>query len=639
MKNVGILSKVEVESSFKDKDEIFELIETISEIPVCQSEQISFDNGIALTVKQCYPFKRGLWTRENTEVVLTVRNNEVQDNLLETLRYSLSFQGHSYLLFDHFIQWRNRTFTHVLAELPFKLANSIISMLKSPIVSSTHTVFVYHRSKDPLIYEGTFDVWPQKSFKMTVIASNRIAMKRMIYLTPAALSNIFCEYKQQATWPILRPLNKLPVEANEVCVYARINGTSAISEEKLDAILISYFSNSKVILFEKSRSLLQVPIDPTEDLEDYLYFDLMLIKPLNGQGIFTINQSTKLTVSAVGSQTTSNPKASKILSRGMQVIDILPNFLAKQLNCLVHMLESSYIKTILVYGDRGCGIDQVVSALSNVCPLRNYDCRQVFSETSGSTSTKLMAIFETNEQFQGILIFNNVQVLAKNRDGQIDHRVLASIEEALSQRTAKYKVIGVAGEKASIDPRLVQLFDTHFEIVLPKESVDRIETFKWLIEKQSNVMSDFRTLAKLSEITSGGLLYDDLAAVIAQSTMLAFSKYPEFDEDLGISIHLDHEILSKGLEIVQSSMADGLGQAQIPRINWEDVGGLQQAKKEILETVQMPLLNDSLKMMSRSGVLLYGPPGVGKTLLAKAVATELKLNFISVKGPELLNMV
>ena len=77
----------------------------------------------------------------------------------------------------------------------------------------------------------------------------------------------------------------------------------------------------------------------------------------------------------------------------------------------------------------------------------------------------------------------------------------------------------------------------------------------------------------------------------------------------------------------------------IPNVKWEDVGGLQTAKQEIIDTVQLPLLHpEFFKLRPRSGLLLYGPPGTGKTLLAKAIATECSLNFISIKGPELLNM-
>lgn len=78
--------------------------------------------------------------------------------------------------------------------------------------------------------------------------------------------------------------------------------------------------------------------------------------------------------------------------------------------------------------------------------------------------------------------------------------------------------------------------------------------------------------------------------------------------------------------------------AKVPKVYWEDVGGLEEAKQEIIDTIEMPLKFPELFETQRTGVLLFGPPGTGKTLLAKAVATECQLNFISVKGPELLNM-
>merc|ERR1719510_2367720 len=91
---------------------------------------------------------------------------------------------------------------------------------------------------------------------------------------------------------------------------------------------------------------------------------------------------------------------------------------------------------------------------------------------------------------------------------------------------------------------------------------------------------------------------------------------------------------------MNSLVTDAIGAPTIPLVSWEDVGGLQEAKKEILDTILVPLKHPELLSsgMKRSGILMYGPPGVGKTLLAKALATECSLNFLSVKGPELLNM-
>lgn len=79
---------------------------------------------------------------------------------------------------------------------------------------------------------------------------------------------------------------------------------------------------------------------------------------------------------------------------------------------------------------------------------------------------------------------------------------------------------------------------------------------------------------------------------------------------------------------------------KIPDVKWDDIGGLEDVKETIRDTIQLPLEHPELVAagLRRSGILLYGPPGTGKTLLAKAVATQCSLSFLSVKGPELINM-
>ncbi|KAK9733644.1 hypothetical protein RND81_04G081200 [Saponaria officinalis] len=101
------------------------------------------------------------------------------------------------------------------------------------------------------------------------------------------------------------------------------------------------------------------------------------------------------------------------------------------------------------------------------------------------------------------------------------------------------------------------------------------------------------------------------------------------------------DALLKALDRSKKRIGSALGAPKVPNVKWEDVGGLEDVKKAILDTVQLPLLHKELfssGLRRRSGVLFYGPPGTGKTLLAKAVATECSLNFLSVKGPELINM-
>lgn len=114
-----------------------------------------------------------------------------------------------------------------------------------------------------------------------------------------------------------------------------------------------------------------------------------------------------------------------------------------------------------------------------------------------------------------------------------------------------------------------------------------------------------------------------------------------FSQTIQEPIELSVADVEKAFERFKSRMASGLGAPKVPNVKWEDVGGLEDVKKAILDTVQLPLVHRDLfasGLRQRSGVLLYGPPGTGKTLLAKAVATECSLNFLSVKGPELINM-
>lgn len=113
-----------------------------------------------------------------------------------------------------------------------------------------------------------------------------------------------------------------------------------------------------------------------------------------------------------------------------------------------------------------------------------------------------------------------------------------------------------------------------------------------------------------------------------------------------------HDVLTAGLWLTASDFdlalskaratySQSIGAPSIPKVSWDDVGGLVHAKTDILDTIQLPLDHPELfagGLKKRSGILLYGPPGTGKTLLAKAVATSCSLNFFSVKGPELLNM-
>ncbi|KAK6458712.1 peroxisomal assembly protein [Scheffersomyces xylosifermentans] len=177
-----------------------------------------------------------------------------------------------------------------------------------------------------------------------------------------------------------------------------------------------------------------------------------------------------------------------------------------------------------------------------------------------------------------------------------------------------------------------------------KES-DDINSFPFIIRKDIN----FKVLA----LQSAGLTPRDLISIIKKSKKLALKRLGKLSREVKIPISKLIRIGNGGLinwlpedfnsaiNEARNQFSDSIGAPRIPNVKWEDIGGLDLVKDEILDTIDMPLkhpelFNNGLK--KRSGILFYGPPGTGKTLLAKAIATNFSLNFFSVKGPELLNM-
>jgi ATP-dependent 26S proteasome regulatory subunit len=134
-----------------------------------------------------------------------------------------------------------------------------------------------------------------------------------------------------------------------------------------------------------------------------------------------------------------------------------------------------------------------------------------------------------------------------------------------------------------------------------------------------------------------GLGVADLVVWLSTAVRRLASKFADGQRDAV----LDTADFNAALHAFQQQHGHNLTSTKLQPVKWDDVGGLEDAKREILETIELPLKHPELfkrGAKQRAGVLMYGPPGCGKTLLAKAIATEMGLNFISVKGPELINM-
>ncbi|CCH62715.1 hypothetical protein TBLA_0I00550 [Henningerozyma blattae CBS 6284] len=195
-----------------------------------------------------------------------------------------------------------------------------------------------------------------------------------------------------------------------------------------------------------------------------------------------------------------------------------------------------------------------------------------------------------------------------------------------------------------------------FELEIPVPSASqRTSIFNWYLffENLNEVSYNnivIRTtrdidIAKFSQM-SAGLTPLDIKLIVETSKSKCLRSYlknknSRFVKGVPNICYMSNEVIIGMIDDARAEYSRSIGAPTIPNVLWDDVGGVEHAKKEILDTIDMPLKHPELfssGMKKRSGLLFYGPPGTGKTLIAKAIATNFSLNFFSVKGPELLNM-
>jgi len=278
---------------------------------------------------------------------------------------------------------------------------------------------------------------------------------------------------------------------------------------------------------------------------------------------------------------------------------------------------------------------------------------EIMSKMSGESESNLRKAFEEAEKNSPSIIFiDEIDSLAPKRDktqGEVEKKIVSQLLTLMDGISAKSQVVVIActNRPNSIDPSLRRFgrFDREIDIGVPDEKgrteILGIHTKKMRLDKSVD-------LEEISKETYG-FVGADLAQLCTEAAMQCVRKKIEmFDID---EEKVDEEILET-LIVNQNHFRIALEQSnpsafretsvEIPNITWKDIGGLENVKRELQETVQYPVEHpekfEKFGMQPSKGVLFYGPPGCGKTLLAKAIANECQANFISIKGPELLTM-
>src|SRR5213594_3834745 len=311
-------------------------------------------------------------------------------------------------------------------------------------------------------------------------------------------------------------------------------------------------------------------------------------------------------------------------------------------------------KGVFLYGPPGCGKTLLAKAVANESDANFYVISgpEIMSKFYGESEARLREIFQkAQETAPSIIFIDELDAIAPKREevtGEVEHRVVAQLLSLMDGMGARGNiiVIGATNRPNAIDPALRRpgRFDREIEIGVPDRD-GRLEVLE--IHTRGMPLAEDVDLKKLADVTHG-FVGADLESLAKEAAIRELRRIlPEINlEAQSIPGDILNKIIVKMSdfldalkEIEPSAMREVL--VEIPDVSWDQIGGLEYVKEELREAVEWPLkypdLFAQLNASPPKGLLLYGPPGTGKTLLAKAVAHESESNFISVKGPELLN--
>jgi len=313
-------------------------------------------------------------------------------------------------------------------------------------------------------------------------------------------------------------------------------------------------------------------------------------------------------------------------------------------------------KGVLLHGPPGTGKTLLAKAVATESDANFIllNGPEIMSKFYGESEKKIRDIFDEAEKTAPTIIFiDELDAIAPKREevtGEVERRVVSQILTMMDGMKGRGKVIviGATNRVNAIDQALRRpgRFDREIGINVPDKE-GRLAILQ--IHTRGMPLAKNVDLEKLAAVTHG-FVGADLEALAKEAAMNVLRKHLpkiKMDEDEEIPA----EVLDKMI-IVNNDFMDALKNVrpsamrevlvETPTVGWEDVGGLENVKQELVEAVEWPLKHPEsfarIGIRPSRGILLYGPPGTGKTLLAKAVAKESEANFIQVKGPSLLSM-
>ncbi len=311
-------------------------------------------------------------------------------------------------------------------------------------------------------------------------------------------------------------------------------------------------------------------------------------------------------------------------------------------------------KGVLLHGPPGCGKTLIARSIAHETDANFFSVSgpEIIHKFYGESEAHLRKIFdEASQKGPSIVFLDEIDAIAPKREkvvGDVEKRVVAQLLALMDGLTKRQNVIVIAATNLpnALDPALRRpgRFDREITIPIPDRN-GRLEILE--IHSRGMPLAEDVDMVHLSEITHG-FVGADLEALCREAAMICLRRImPDIDfaltripyEQLAkLEVHMD-DFIAAMRDVEPSAIREVF--AEVPDVHWEDVGGLETIKKQLVEAVEWPLkfphLFEAAGVRATKGILLSGSPGCGKTLLAKAIATESQVNFISVKGPALLS--
>lgn len=311
-------------------------------------------------------------------------------------------------------------------------------------------------------------------------------------------------------------------------------------------------------------------------------------------------------------------------------------------------------KGVLLHGPPGTGKTMIAKAVATEvnAHFKSINGPEIISKYYGESEKQLREIFdEAAENAPAIIFIDEIDSICPKREevsGEVERRVVAQMLTLMDGMEGRDNVvvIGATNRRDALDPALRRpgRFDREIEIGVPDRE-GRSEIMD-VHTRQMPISDDFELEWVLDN--TYGFVGADLAALARESAMKALRRYlPEMDLE---EETIPPEVLEK-MEVRMDDFREAIKDiepsalreiyVEIPKVTWGEVGGLEEVKDRLKESVEWPLTKPELfkhfGIKPPRGIVLFGAPGTGKTLLAKAIANEAQANFISIKGPEMIS--